>query len=53
MNDPKKIRAWTQLGISLVLLIFSIWLIASEQADSVKLKWAFGIVGIIIGYWLK
>jgi hypothetical protein len=52
-NDPKTIRTWVQVIISAILLIVSILIIVFESSDSVKLKWAFGIVGIIIGYWLK
>jgi hypothetical protein len=53
MVDVKKIRTWAQVVISAILLIFSIYIIIIEPADSSKLKWAFGIIGIIIGYWLK
>jgi hypothetical protein len=53
MNDPKKLRAWAQLVLSATLLVFCVWIIGNEASDSVKLKWAFGIIGIIIGYWLK
>lgn len=51
--DVKQVKVWAQVVISGILLLFSIYLISSEPADSVKLKWAFGIVGIVIGYWLK
>ena len=53
MNDPKKIKVWVQVILSLILLIFSLYTISTEPETSTKLKWAYGIVGIIIGYWLK
>jgi len=51
--DIKKARILTQIIITLVLGTASIILIFIEPEDSVKLKWAIGIIGIIIGYWLK
>lgn len=52
-TTPSKLKIKVQIGITAVLLIFCIYIIATEPANSDKLKWAFGIVGIIIGYWLK
>ena len=52
-NDPKVIKLWVQVAITGALGLFSIFLIYTEPSDSVKLKWSFGIIGIIIGYWLK
>lgn len=53
MNDPKIIKIWVQIAMSAILLLFSSCIIWCEPCDSDKLKWAYGIVGIIIGYWLK
>jgi hypothetical protein len=53
MTTPSKLKIKVQIGVTAVLLLFSIYIIATEPAESDKLKWAFGIVGIIIGYWLK
>lgn len=52
-NDPKQIKIWMQIFVSVILLLFSLYTIYTEPADSAKLKWSFGVVGIIIGYWLK
>lgn len=52
-NTPSKTKIWVQVILTAVLGLFTIYLIAHEPDDSVKLKWAFGIIGIIIGYWLK
>ncbi len=52
-NDPKVIKVWVQVILTALLLLFSIAIIIFEPPDSVKLKWAFGTIGIIIGYWLK
>jgi hypothetical protein len=51
--DPKKIRVIVQVGLTVVLLPTTVYSIINEPAESAKLKWAFGIVGLLIGYWLK
>ena len=52
-TTPAKLKIQVQIGISAILLVFCIYIIVTEPSDSDKLKWAFGIVGIIVGYWLK
>lgn len=52
-TDAKKIKLWVQVGITVVLLPFSVYLLASEPDNSSKQKWAIGMVSFIIGYWLK
>ncbi len=42
----------TQAGISLIVLIPSLVLIFGNYSDDLK-KWAIGVVGIVIGYWLR
>jgi uncharacterized membrane protein YfcA len=43
----------TRIGFSgVVLLIAGIIILSNAYPDS-HLKWAFGIVGIVLGYWLK
>lgn len=51
--DAKKARVAAQLIISSVLLVASLYLVITEPENSAKLKWAFGMIGIIVGYWLK
>jgi hypothetical protein len=51
MTIPEK-KQLIQAGISVVLLISCLVLIFGGFADDCK-KWAFGMIGIIVGYWLK
>jgi len=53
MNDYEKIKIRVQVGITIIAGLFSIYLISTEGDNSSKLKWAFGIIGLLIGYWLK
>lgn len=52
-DNPKIIKIWVQIGVTAILLLFSIYLVSTVDDSSSKLKWAYGIIGIIIGYWLK
>ena len=52
-EDLKKLRLKTQIGITAALGIFSMYVIIVEPSDTALSKWAVGVVGIIIGYWLK
>ena len=53
MTPASKLKVKVQTGITIVLGVFAIYLIATEPSGSEKIKWAYGIFGIIIGYWLK
>jgi hypothetical protein len=53
MTPATRAKIRVQVGVTVVLGLFSLYLIATEPADSDKTKWAYGIIGIIIGYWLK
>jgi hypothetical protein len=53
MTPASKAKIRVQTGITIVLGLFAIYLIATEPTNSDKSKWAYGIIGIIIGYWLK
>lgn len=48
-----KTRLRVQIVITAVLGGFCIYLIACESQDSSKIKWAYGIIGLLVGYWLK
>ena len=42
-----------RIGFSVVVLLIAGIVILSNAYPDSHLKWAFGIVGIILGYWLK
>jgi hypothetical protein len=39
--------------ISLIVLIPSLWVILSGTFPEATTKWAIGIIGLIVGYWLR
>jgi len=53
MASRSTLKVKLQFAISLIVLVVAIYLIISEPNNSDKLKWAFGIFGLVIGYWLK
>lgn len=53
MGDSDKVKICVQIGITFILGIFAVILIYIEPDASSKLKWAYGIIGILLGYWLK
>ncbi len=52
-EDIEELKFYVQIGITIVLGFFSLYLIATQNQDNQCVKWAYGIIGIIIGYWLK
>jgi len=54
-GEPRAVRVIQQLMpvvISLVIGGAALYMILSDYPDA-QLKWAFGSVGTIVGYWLK
>jgi hypothetical protein len=55
---PKEITShdWSVLGrvlVSLMVLIVAVYVILNNGYPDATTKWAFGAVGLILGYWLK
>jgi hypothetical protein len=53
MTPASKTKIKVQIAVTAILGLFAIYLIVTEPENSDKIKWAFSIIGIIIGYWLK
>ena len=53
MTPGTKVKIKVQIGVTAVVGLFALYVIATEPSNSDKLKWAFSIVGLIFGYWLK
>ena len=53
MTDWKPgVKLIVRIAISTVLLVLCLVLVLGNYPDDYK-KWAFGIMGIILGYWLR
>lgn len=53
MTADSILKIKIQAGITTMIGLLAIYLIITEPGDSDKLKWSDGIVGLILGYWLK
>lgn len=45
-------KVWAGLVITATLLCAALWIILSQQYGSDEVKWAYGILGTLVGYWL-
>ena len=50
LRNPQR---YMQIVVSLILLGVALYVILSKQYAAADTNWAYGIVGTIIGYWLK
>jgi hypothetical protein len=39
--------------VSLIVLSVGLWIITKDGYPDATIKWAYGAVGIILGYWLR
>lgn len=44
--------AWMVIGISLVVLAAGLYVILSKKYSDEVQRWAFGAIGMVVGYWL-
>jgi uncharacterized membrane protein YfcA len=47
-----KAKMLTRIGVTIVVIAVCAILILGKYPDD-HTKWAFGMVGVVIGYWLK
>jgi hypothetical protein len=44
--------AWMAIGISLVVLGAGLYVVLSKKYSDDAQRWAFGAIGMVVGYWL-
>ena len=42
-----------QIGVTMVVLVAALWIILGGGYPDDFGKWAVGMVGIVVGYWLR
>jgi len=47
------VRLGVQILVSLVILAASLYIIISKGYDEPSAKWAYGMAGLVAGYWLR
>ncbi len=56
MNDEIWFRRaifLVRVTISLIVLVAALFVVLSASYDDSFNKWAFGIIGVVVGYWLR
>jgi hypothetical protein len=55
-RPPLTTKDWRELariGFSAFIVLIAAIIILSKAYPDDQLKWAFGIIGVVLGYWLK
>lgn len=52
-NVPSRTITFVRIAISLSVLGVVLYIILSQKFPDDFSKWAFGVVGVIVGYWLR
>lgn len=52
-RPPPLVKAWVSIIITFLVLGVGLYVILSPGYDDSVKKWAFGVVGAIIGFWFK
>lgn len=47
-----RVKLFVQIGVSAIVLIASFAILFGSFPDDYK-KWAFGMIGLVVGYWLR
>lgn len=50
--DAPPVVLATQIVITMIVLISSLYVVLSRRYPSDTEKWAFGTIGLLIGYWM-
>lgn len=49
----RKLFAWTRVIVTVIVLVASLYVILSQKFSDDSSKWAFGMIGLILGYWFR
>lgn len=52
VNWDTKAKILTRIGVTTIVLLVCLYLIIFKYPENYT-KWAFGMVGVVVGYWLK
>jgi hypothetical protein len=47
------IDLWMRCGVSVIVLVAALYVILNQSYGPDDKKWGYGIVGTIVGYWLR
>ena len=53
LNSTNYIKLCVKIVVSTIVLAASLYVILSQKFPDDYNKWAFGMTGLIVGYWLR
>jgi hypothetical protein len=51
--EMAKMKLWMQIIVSGVMLVAALFVLMSGKYDEALVKWSIGIIGLVVGYWLR
>lgn len=48
-----KLEVWMSIVVSLIMLLASVFIIMVDSYSEQHSEWAFGMAGLVVGYWLR
>jgi hypothetical protein len=52
-EPDRRTLLFIRIGLSVAILGFSFFVLISQKFSSDYTKWAFGMIGLVVGYWLR
>jgi hypothetical protein len=52
-DDTNRIKLYVKIAISAIILAASLYVILAQGFPDAHNKWAFGMIGLVVGYWLR
>lgn len=53
LNGNNRIKLYVKIVVSAAVLAASLYVILSQKFPDDYNKWAFGMTGLVVGYWLR
>ncbi len=53
LNSSNRIKLYVKIAISAIMLAVSLYVMLSQKFPNDYNKWAFGMIGLVVGYWLR
>jgi hypothetical protein len=53
LNSTNHIKLYVKIAISAIMLAVSLYVMLSQKFPNDYNKWAFGMIGLVVGYWLR
>ena len=52
-DEASTAALWMRVVVTLIVLLCALYIILSRHYEADQQKWAFGVIGTVLGYWLK